>query len=109
MPSPRRLATLIAGNALVFALIFSTMELGYRVYRDGVPQAFINIANYFSDVPYSDLGTGSWIINDDVLGYRFNPTEPGVNSLSIRHPEVTIPKPPGLNRIIVLGDSLPYH
>ena len=59
-------------------------------------------------VPYSNRGTGNWVIRDDTLGYRLNPQRPGINRLSVRHAEIIIPKPPDLYRVIVLGDSIPW-
>jgi hypothetical protein len=58
--------------------------------------------------PYSSIGTGKWVINDPELGYRLNPEQDEINALSIRHAEVTIPKPAGLFRLVVLGDSIPW-
>jgi len=82
-------------------------ELAHRIYRDGFVGAFTNLVRY-SSVPYSNLGTGNWVIYDEELGYRLNPDQPGIDSLSLRHGSVAIPKPPGLHRIIVLGDSIPW-
>ena len=50
----------------------------------------------------------SWVIYDAELGYRLNPGQRGINSLSLREREVTIPKPHGLYRVVVLGDSIPW-
>jgi lysophospholipase L1-like esterase len=104
-----RLAKLVAGNLLVLFALFTVMELGYRIRRDGMPQAFVNLANYFLEVPYSNLGTGTWVVYDEVLGYRLNPASAGVNSLSVvGEEEVSIPKPAGQFRVLVLGDSVPF-
>jgi lysophospholipase L1-like esterase len=59
-------------------------------------------------VPYSNLGTGNWVIYDNELGYRLNPDQPGVNTLSLRHGNIAIPKPTGLHRTMILGDSIPW-
>ncbi|MGH7893188.1 MAG: SGNH/GDSL hydrolase family protein [Candidatus Binatia bacterium] len=59
-------------------------------------------------VPYSNLGTGKWVISDPELGYRLNPAGDEINELSIRHAEITMPKPAGVFRVVVLGDSIPW-
>jgi len=74
---------------------------------DGFFKAFDNLIKY-GDVPYSNLGTSNWVIYDQWLGYRLNPNRPGINSRSIKHGEIAVPKPPGTYRIIILGDSIPW-
>lgn len=103
-----RFAQIVGANFLVFVLLFALAELAYRIYRDGVPGAFVNLAENFGAAPNSNLGTHNWVIGDAVIGYRLNPNQPGVNRLSIRGGDVAIPKPPGLFRLIVLGDSIPW-
>jgi lysophospholipase L1-like esterase len=107
---PNRLlkfCVLILVNSAVLALLFIVLEISYRTYQDGFPDAIINMGKYFR-VPYSNLGTSNWVIYDDQLGYRLNPKNENINSLSIRHPEIVTPKPSGLFRIIFLGDSVPW-
>jgi len=88
-------------------VLFALLELGARIHRDGFKGA---LARLFADeqVPYSNLGTGKWVISDPELGYRLNPAGDEINELSVRHPEITMPKPAGLYRVIVLGDSIPF-
>jgi lysophospholipase L1-like esterase len=95
-------------NVLIFVVLFSLAEFSYRMHRDGVESAILNLTNYLRDVPYSNLGTGNWVIYDDELGYRLNPKRSGINSLSVRHGDIVNPKPHGLYRILVLGDSVPW-
>jgi lysophospholipase L1-like esterase len=102
----RKWCTLVAVNVLVFALLFVTAEISYRIYHDGFVGAFRSIAKS-STTPYSNLGTSNWVIYDPELGYRLRAGREGVNSLSVYGPEVVMPKPPGLYRTIVLGDSIP--
>jgi lysophospholipase L1-like esterase len=97
---------LAAANILVFALLFVSLEAGYRIYRDGFHEFVLSLMSGHS-APYSSLGTGNWIIYDPELGYRLNPAQPNINSRSIRGPEITVPKPSGVFRIVVLGDSIP--
>jgi len=100
-----RFAQILAVNLLVFLVLLGSAELAYRIHVDGPSGAFKSI---FSGVPYSNLGTHNWVVSDPALGYRLNPTREGINSLSIRHDEITIPKPSGLFRLVYLGDSIPW-
>jgi lysophospholipase L1-like esterase len=95
-------------NVTIFVMLFCLVELAYRVHREGLTTAFLNLTNYFRTVPYSNLGTGNWVIYDEQLGYRLNPRKSGINNFSVRHPNIVTPKPPGLYRILVLGDSIPW-
>ena len=99
-------------NLLLFLVLFFLAELAYRVRVDGIGKATGNLLEYLRDlsnsVPYSNLGTGNWVIYDDQLGYRLNPKQSGINTLSVRHGDIIIPKPRGTQRILVLGDSIPW-
>jgi lysophospholipase L1-like esterase len=101
-----RIAKFAIVNLSVLLVLFLVLELSYRIYRDGIPEAFTNIANYFRDVPYSSIGTGQGAISDEILGYRLNPAQKGVNSLSTWGDEIAVPKPTQVYRIIFLGDSV---
>ena len=103
----RRVPVLALGNLAVFALLFGLLEVGVRIFHDGLRETCSRIV-HGEPAPYSNIGTGQWVISDPELGYRLNPEQEGINSLSVRHAEVTIPKPPGLFRIVVLGDSIPW-
>jgi len=103
----RRVLLLALGNVAVFVALFALLESGVRISRDGFRETCSRIV-YGEPAPYSSLGTGKWVISDPELGYRLNPDQEEINSLSIRHPEVTIPKPQGLFRLVVLGDSIPF-
>jgi lysophospholipase L1-like esterase len=97
----------VLGNVAVFAALFALHEVGTRIHRDGLQETWSRLA-HGEPVPYSSIGTGKWVIADPELGYRLNPEHDGINALSIRHAEVTVPKPPGLFRLVVLGDSIPW-
>jgi len=97
----------IVGNVVVFLLLFVFLELAYRIHVDGFSRAFINIWDR-SGVPYSNLGTSNLVIYDAELGYRLNPQAATINSRSVKHAEIVVPKPKDLYRIIVLGDSIPW-
>lgn len=103
-----RFVVLIIVNILVFAVFFGVAEIGYRIYCDGITKSVTNISNLLGNVPYSNLGTSNWVIFDKELGYRLNPNKNGINSFSIRHGNIKIPKPNGLHRILYLGDSIPW-
>lgn len=103
----RRLLTLIAGNLLVFAVLVVLLELGVRVHRDGLDGGLAKLSGD-EQVPYSNLGTGKWVVADPELGYRLNPAGDEINGLSIRHAEIVTPKPAGVFRLVVLGDSIPW-
>jgi len=98
----RRSLQLVAVNSLVFVALFVLAETGYRIYVDGFPEAFSRLR-----VPYSNLGTSNWVVYDPEIGYRLNPARDEINSRSVRHGEIRVPKPAGLFRILVLGDSIP--
>jgi hypothetical protein len=101
----KTILTVLAFNVVLTAALFCLLELGYRIYTDGWSGAINKIV---SGVPYSNLGTSNWVIFDEELGYRLNPERPNINERSVRHAEIVIPKPPGLHRTIVLGDSIPW-
>ena len=63
----RRMLILAAANILVFALLFVSLEAGYRIYRDGFHEFVLSLMSGHS-APYSSLGTGNWIIYDPELG-----------------------------------------
>ena len=104
----RKYSLVILINILIFIILFLFVELSYRVHRDGLNIAFFNLISHVRDVPYSNLGTSNWVIYDEQLGYRLNPNRPGINNLSVRHGDIVSPKPDGVYRIVVLGDSIPW-
>ncbi len=103
-----RFLVLLFVNSIVFLVLFVAAEISYRIYSDGFTKAFAGITDFFHAVPYSNLGTSHWVIFDEELGYRLNPSKDAFNNLSVRHREITIPKPKNLYRIIFLGDSIPW-
>jgi hypothetical protein len=98
-----RLLALAAGNVVVFVVL----ELGTRIHRDGFG-ATVAALTAGVPPPYSNLGTGNWVIYDEELGYRLNPARPNVNARSVRGGDIAVPKPPGVFRLMVLGDSIPW-
>jgi hypothetical protein len=59
-------------NVLVLLGLFILTEMADRIHHDGFRGAVVNLVRY-SNVPYSNLGTGNWVIYDAELGYRLNP------------------------------------
>ena len=101
-------AAVIAVNIILVLVLFLFAEVSLRVYREGFRDGVEQLWHALKGVPYSNLGTGNWVIPDDTLGYRLNPHRPGINHLSVRHADITVPKPHDLYRVIVLGDSIPW-
>jgi lysophospholipase L1-like esterase len=95
-------------NCIVFLVLFVAAEISCRLFRDGFTKTVSDIAHFFHQVPYSNLGTSNWVIFDEELGYRLNPGKAGINNFSIRHGEIAVPKPEGTYRIMYLGDSIPW-
>jgi len=87
--------------------VFIIAEIGYRLYKEGFPDAFIHLIKNWR-TPYSDFGTNNLFIYDEELGYRLNPERPDINELSIRSNDFSVKKPEGVYRMACLGDSLLY-
>src|SRR5437867_8110011 len=49
-----------------------------------------------------------YVVIDSPILYGLNPEHPEINSQGLRDDEVSIPKPRGRLRILVLGDSVAY-
>ncbi|MBN1587179.1 MAG: hypothetical protein JW937_07105 [Candidatus Omnitrophica bacterium] len=104
-----KLLKLLLINGIVFICLFLQAEFITRVYVDGsLRQAWISLQNEFAQTPYSKLGAMQWLLSDPELGYRLNPAHPDINRFSIRHGDLEIPKPPGRQRLLVLGDSIAW-
>ena len=58
------------------------------------------------EVPTTRGTETSEIVADPILGFKYNPALPEVNSLGIRENEIPLEKRPGEPRIIVIGDSV---
>jgi lysophospholipase L1-like esterase len=96
-----RIGRLIAGNLLVFLLLFAAAEFAIRIHRDGFAVTFDAMMHRNAPTP----GT-RWAIDDEELGYRLNPAMDGINERSVVHGKIAVPKPPGLYRVLYLGDSV---
>lgn len=47
-------------------------------------------------------------VRDPDLGFKLNPESKGVNSLGMQHNEVSVTKPSGTYRVLVIGDSVAF-
>jgi hypothetical protein len=95
----------------VFLLIFYMIlaEVALRAKNLGIRGAIQSISkNDFEAKSSSALGTNGWVISDSDLNYRLNPSQSGVNIYSMREKQIEVPKPKGVVRIVVLGDSIPF-
>jgi lysophospholipase L1-like esterase len=101
MTRSRAILFTIAANAIGLALALFAAEfvVRWRV-EHGWRAAW---QSFGGGTPFSEFGTGSLLVADPELGYRFNPAHPGINSLGLQGPE---PALPGGKRLIVLGDSV---
>ena len=102
-----RITFILFVNLLIFISFFLLIEFTFRIHRDGFIGSLKKLTTS-EQVPYSNLGTSNWVIFDEDLGYRLNPLKDHINNLSIRHGEIKTPKPKGLFRIVILGDSIPW-
>lgn len=103
---PVKIFTSIVAIILSIVLIFFACETFMRIHDRG----FLNgIKSYFViEPPYSSLGVNGWVVSDDTLGYRLNPSKPGVNRYSMRDHTIIVPKPAATKRVVILGDSIPF-
>lgn len=92
-------------TALVLLPIF--LEIGLRGYYV-TKRFFIQTpAPVKKPVPVKDTVPLHIVTHSPVL-YGLNPQHPEISSQGLRNDEVTIPKPKGTFRILVLGDSVAY-
>ena len=96
----------IVANVLAAIVLFAFGEFAIRWRHEGSARAAVAsfTAKHVDDSP----GQQRWLVHDDALGYKLNPADPGVSSLGIRHREIPPDKPPGLFRVVVLGDSVAF-
>jgi len=87
-------------------LIFFVIETVFRMEKRGIVEG---LKSYFQvEVPKNEAGEEYQMIADDELGFRLNPNNPEINSLSMKNAELVMPKPEGIKRIVILGDSVPW-
>lgn len=98
-------ALVTMGLATLFALGMVEVYLRYQVLGS---LSAVWTGAVRGDVPYANLGSKQWVLNDPELGYRLNPAQPEINSIGIRGDEISLEKVPGVQRIIVIGDSVAW-
>jgi len=98
-------AVLTMGFATLFAVSAVEVYLRYQVHGS-VSAVWTAIVK--GDVPYANLGSEGRVRYDPELNYRLNPDHPGINSIGIRGDEVSLDKPAGIQRVVVLGDSVAW-
>ncbi len=100
-------AKALVANAIVFAIVFAGGEVAVRAWREG--GLLPGLWSMFSSQPVpAGLGVGDWLQSDPVRGYVLRPGVHGTNALHIRHGPVVDPKPAGMFRLLVLGDSVAF-
>src|SRR2546425_1007103 len=96
----KKVAFAVAANLIGITLVVSAAEFAMRWrVEKGLRGAW---RSFSSGAPFSDIGTGNWVVADQDLGYRLNPAQPGINSIGIRNPEISASKRPGVVRVIIL-------
>lgn len=95
-------------NGIVLTVMCAVAEFGLRWRLEGSARAAFTS---FFTTPESDGDGGrpTWLVYDRALGYKLNPSNPGINSLGIRHGDIPPDKPPALFRVVVLGDSVAWE
>jgi lysophospholipase L1-like esterase len=98
---------LVVANLLVASFVFVIGEFAMRWRLEGGPVAGLR-SLFVSRASPGYAGTDTWLVHDEQLGYKLNPAKEGVNSLGIRHGEISPQKPEDLFRVVVLGDSVAW-
>ena len=89
-----------------FVILFFVVETLFRTKHKGVKEG---LKSYFKvEVPENEAGELTLMVVDDELGFRLNPNNININSLSMKNDEVIMPKPVGSKRVVILGDSVPF-
>jgi lysophospholipase L1-like esterase len=98
-------ALVTMGLATLFALGMVEVYLRYQVLGS---LSAVWTGAMMGDRPYANLSSGEWALSDPELGYRLNPAHEDINSLGIRGDELPLEKCDGIQRIVVLGDSVAW-
>lgn len=98
-------ALVTVGFAMLIAAGAVELYLRYQV-AGSLSAVWTSIAK--GDVPYANLGSEDRVRYDPELSYRLNPDRQGINSIGIRGPEISLDKPEGIERVVVLGDSVAW-
>ncbi len=99
----------LAGTAVALALTLILIEIGLRLYYSssgGSDEQFLYTAS--RDEIVDSLAHQYDVIAAPYVNYVLNPDYTEHDQLGYRGEEVAIPKPDGVYRIVVLGDSYTY-
>jgi lysophospholipase L1-like esterase len=96
--SIKKVSFAIAFTSAVLSLAFFVGELAARWFILGGPRPALR----------SLFGQQNIFVPDPDLGFKLNPAATGVNSLGIRHDEISTVKPPDSFRVFVIGDSVAF-
>jgi len=106
IPKVGKIFVLISIYTIFLIGAFFVTETIFRIKIIGYQKT---ISSYFNPTHQpSVLGVNDWVVSDPDLNYKLNPSKPHINVFSMPEKEIMIPKPSGLTRIIVLGDSISY-
>ena len=104
----RRILLIVVVDVALLALAFAAAELAVRSKIEGSLGA--GWRSFFGgDVPLASDGDSDWLEHHPTLGYRLNTTHDTVNSMGIRHAELSSEREPGTVRLLVLGDSVSWE
>ena len=96
----RRFVIRLSVSLVAILLSLVLLEIALR--------AFDAAGSYFAPDAQESRSVPLHIINDSPVLYRLNPAHPDISSQGLRDDEAAIPKPEGVRRILVLGDSVAY-
>ena len=106
--APLRYLRQFCAAILVLAVLFCLAEIGLRLYDSHTRQ--ISLRDHYDCEAFCK----SWFTHHELKPlHRLENTDPDrarpvilrTNSLGLRGPEVAVPKPPGIYRIVCLGDE----
>lgn len=104
---PRFVAKVLLANVIALSVTLSLCEIGVRMWREGGVMA--GVRSLATDQPMPrDLGTGDWLASDPERGYVLRAGANGINDLHVRHAAIVAPKPAGVFRLLLLGDSVSW-
>src|SRR5688572_12580659 len=96
----RRFATRLCVSLTASVLSVLVLEIALRVY-DSATAHFASPALQQPPVPLH-------VLKDSPVLYGLNPEHPDISSQGLRDDEAVVPKPAGMRRILVIGDSVAY-
>lgn len=89
----------ICTSVIAMILLIAVLEAAMHVYH-AVRKSFASTESIREDPLYIEL--------DSPVLYGLNPEYPGISAQGLRDEEVSVPKPAGRLRILLLGDSITF-